>query len=89
MALTVLVVGGYGVFGGRLVRLLRREPGIRVLIAGRSLDDAKRFCRHHGGEPLRFDRHGDLAAQLAAARPDVVVDAAGPFQAYGDDPCRA
>ena len=88
MALTVLVVGGYGVFGGRLVRLLRREPGIRVLIAGRSLDDAKRFCRHHGGEPLRFDRHGDLAAQLAAARPDVVVDAAGPFQAYGDDPYR-
>lgn len=88
MALTVLVVGGYGVFGGRLVRLLRHESDIRVLVAGRSLGAARRFCRRHGGKPLRFDRQGDLAAQLSVLKPDVIVDAAGPFQAYGRDPYR-
>ncbi len=86
---TVLVVGGYGVFGGRLVRLLSLTPEVRVLVAGRSLRAAQRLCKACGsGEPLRFDRNGDLAAQLAAAQPDTVVDAAGPFQLYGTNPYR-
>src|SRR5262249_17970933 len=33
--------------------------------------------------PTAFDRTGDLRAQLAFHRPDIVVDASGPFQAYG------
>lgn len=88
MTLRVLIVGGYGVFGGRLARLLRMLPEVHVLVAGRSLAAAQRFCKRHGGEPLRFDRNGDLAAQLAAIQPDAVVDAAGPFQLYGRDPYR-
>ncbi|MES2885950.1 MAG: DUF4166 domain-containing protein [Pseudomonadota bacterium] len=88
MRYTVLIVGGYGVFGGRLARLLGMLPEVRVLVAGRSLAAAQRFCRRHGGEPLRFDRNGDLTAQLAASKPDAVVDAAGPFQLYGRDPYR-
>jgi hypothetical protein len=31
-----------------------------------------------------FDRDGDADAQLASLAPDLVVDASGPFQAYGD-----
>ena len=88
MAYTVLIIGGYGVFGGRLARLLGMLPEVRVLVAGRSLPAAQRFCKRHGGEPLRFDRNGDLAAQLAASKPDTVVDAAGPFQLYGREPYR-
>ena len=88
MRCRVLIVGGYGVFGGRLARLLGLLPEVRVLVAGRSLKAAQRFCRRHGGEPLCFDRNGDLAAQLAAIKPDTVVDAAGPFQLYGSDPYR-
>lgn len=84
----ILVVGGYGVFGSRLCRLLLRRPGSTVWVAGRSLAQAQRFCAEHGGEPCRFDRDADLRAQLAALAPDVVVDAAGPFQAYGADPYR-
>lgn len=85
----VLIVGGYGVFGGRLARLLLARGGLRVLVAGRSLEAARAFCAQHGGEALQLDRDGDLASVFARERPFVVVDAAGPFQAYGlGDPYR-
>lgn len=86
--LRVLIVGGYGVFGGRLAELLRGDEGIELLIAGRSLQLARAFCRRQGGIPARFDRDGPLLAQLRQLGPQVVVDAAGPFQHYGDDPYR-
>ena len=82
----VVILGGYGVFGGRLARLLLRD-GHEVWIAGRSRERAERFAAEHGGKPLEIDLRGDLAPILSPA-PDVVVDAAGPFQAYGDDPYR-
>lgn len=88
MTLRVLIVGGYGVFGGKLAQLLRKDVDIELLIAGRSLRKARVFCRKHGGIPVRFDRDGMLLAQLHALGPQVVVDAAGPFQHYGADPYR-
>lgn len=86
--LRVLIVGGYGVFGGRLAQLLRQDEDIELLIAGRSLHKARAFCRQHGGIPAHFDRDGPLLAQLRRLGPQVVVDAAGPFQQYGNDPYR-
>jgi hypothetical protein len=88
--LRVLVIGGTGSFGGRLVRLLAGEPGLTLLVASRSAAKAETACRSLGGsaEALAFDRDGDVAAQIAAAAPDIVVDAAGPFQAYGGAPYR-
>jgi hypothetical protein len=88
--LKVLIIGGYGVFGGRIVQLLEDEPQLRLFVGGRSLARADDFVRSRGTTaarltPLAFDRTGDGAAQLAAIRPDIVVDASGPFQAYGDD----
>lgn len=88
----VLVVGGYGVFGGRLARLLADESRLTLLLAGRSEARARAFCETLDSRstlvPWRFDRDGDLDAQLAAAAPDLVVDASGPFQAYGERPWR-
>jgi uncharacterized protein DUF4166/saccharopine dehydrogenase-like protein len=80
---TVLVIGGYGVFGGRLTRLLVQEKDLRVIVAGRSLDQAQRFCTVHGGEAAALDRDGAVERQIRELAPDIVVDAAGPFQSYG------
>jgi len=84
--LKVLVLGGYGEFGGRLSELLLRD-GHEVLIAGRSVSKARAFCERHGGVPVQLDSRRDLAL-LQTHRPEVVVDAAGPFQRYGADPYR-
>jgi hypothetical protein len=86
----VLVIGGYGVFGGRLIQLLEDEPRLNLLVAGRSAARAAVFVRSRGRTaaaltPIAFDRGTDAALPLAAIRPDIVVDASGPFQAYGDD----
>lgn len=90
--LRVLIVGGYGTFGGRLARLLADEPRLTLLIAGRSLRAASAFCSGLSATaelvPTRVDRQGDLGHQLPSLAPDVVVDASGPFQLYGDDPYR-
>ncbi len=86
-ALKVLLVGGYGVFGGRIVELLEAEPRLTLVVAGRSAAKAKAFCAGRTPKaqllPAAFDRDGDLEAQLASIGPDIVVDASGPFQAYG------
>ncbi|NYJ11141.1 glutamyl-tRNA reductase [Rhizobium leguminosarum] len=41
--LSLLIIGGYGTFGGRLARLLGDESRLRLLIAGRSLEKADDF----------------------------------------------
>lgn len=84
----LLILGGYGVFGGRLARLLADTPGLTILIAGRSIPKAHAFCYQMKGrsvfEAIGLDRDGDLTARFASLKPDLVVDASGPFQAYGD-----
>jgi uncharacterized protein YbjT (DUF2867 family) len=79
----ILILGGYGGFGGRLSRALAAD-GHLVLVAGRSRAKAKAFCaRLANTEPVAADRDGDLAAVLQTTRPDLVIDAAGPFQGSG------
>ncbi|GJE60372.1 SDR family oxidoreductase [Methylobacterium trifolii] len=84
----VLILGGYGVFGGRLAKLLRDVDGLELMIAGRDLARAQAFCATCHGRaqvrPLRLDRL-DIADGLRAESPDLVVDASGPFQDYGVD----
>ena len=86
----VLIAGGYGVFGGRLAQLLADEPRLVLVIAGRSKAKAEAFCAALAAKatlvPARFDRDGDVLAQIGALKPDLIADASGPFQAYGDDP---
>ena len=86
---TVLILGGYGVFGARLAAALAQDPGYRVILAGRSEARARAAAAGLRAEPMALDRDApDLAARLAALAPFAVVDAAGPFQAYGADPYR-
>jgi NAD(P)-dependent dehydrogenase (short-subunit alcohol dehydrogenase family) len=60
-------------------RLLAR--GHKVLVAGRNLDKGRAFCANlDGAEPIKADRSGDLGALFEKATPDLVIDAAGPFQ---------
>ncbi|TCP31383.1 SDR family oxidoreductase [Sphingomonas sp. BK235] len=74
------MLGGYGGFGGRLSRRLA-GAGHEVVVAGRRLSEARRFCDGVPGcRPLAADRNGDLTALFAAERPNLVIDAAGPFQ---------
>ena len=86
--LTILVIGGYGFFGSRIVELLEGEARLTLIVAGRSMERAAAFCSTRQQAKARlvpavFDRGGDLATPLSALRPDIVVDASGPFQAYG------
>lgn len=86
--LKVLIVGGYGTFGGRLCDLLADEPRLTLVVAGRSLARATAFCsRPSRAElvPAVADRNAGLAAAVASHDPDIVVDASGPWQAYGQD----
>ncbi len=82
----VLILGGYGVFGGRLAELLSNVAAIEILIAGRNFDRARSFCAGRKWQanvrPLQLDR-SELAQSLDVERPDLVVDASGPFQDYG------
>lgn len=85
--LKILLIGGYGVFGGRIVSLLEGDARLTLVVAGRSAEKAARFVRARGRtaatlEAAAFDRDGDVGAQLAAHRAQIVVDASGPFQAY-------
>src|SRR6516164_8111950 len=88
----VLILGGYGTFGGRLAQLLADADGLTLVIAGRSRAKAEAFCAQLRPAaamiPAAFDRDGDIEQQLRAIEPDIVVDATGPFQSYGDDPYR-
>jgi Domain of unknown function (DUF4166)/Saccharopine dehydrogenase NADP binding domain len=86
MTLKVLILGGYGTFGGRLAQLLKDEAALTLIIAGRSIEKARKFCDGLHGKatavPATFDRDGAVEAQFRALAPDVVVDASGPFQNY-------
>lgn len=85
----VLLLGGYGGFGARIARRLA-DAGHEVLVAGRSLEKAEHFCAGRPRLiPLRLDRDRDIAPALAAHRPAVLIDAAGPFQGLGYAVARA
>lgn len=78
-----MVIGGYGGFGARLSRRLA-AAGHAVLVAGRSAEKAAAFCAGlAGAEPVVADRAQGIGLVLARERPDLVIDAAGPFQASG------
>lgn len=79
----VLVIGGYGFFGGRIAERLARDGTFEVVVGGRSLAQSEAFCRARPDlrlSPVEVDRDGDLAARLRQIDPWLVIDAAGPFQ---------
>jgi hypothetical protein len=88
--LKILIIGGYGIFGGRIVELLEDEPRLTLFIGGRALAKAEKFVASRRQTaarlvPVAFSRDAALGKQLADIGADVVVDASGPFQDYGED----
>lgn len=80
---TVVVLGGYGNFGRRIVAALAHEADARVLVCGRDLQQATAVANETGGsaEARRLDVHApEFAAELRKLGAAVVVHTAGPFQ---------
>lgn len=81
-ALHVLLVGASGVFGSRLAGRLAVEPDVALTLAGRRQASLEPVRDAIGGGAVRcLDR--DLIEARDLAGYDLVIDAAGPFQASG------
>ena len=84
----VVVLGGYGLFGERIVRTLARDAGIQLVVTGRDVLKARRLCGElaASGAAARVSAAAldidaaSFADELAALAPHLVVHTAGPFQ---------
>lgn len=88
MTARVLIIGGYGNFGGFIARTLAREPDMEIIVAGRSLARAQEFCGTitDAGNPVMptaLDITTDIASALRRIAPDIVIHTSGPFQGQG------
>lgn len=88
MRKTVLVVGGTGVFGSRLIERLAESIECSVLVGCRSPARAQQLIDallvrypHAALHALQLQRESVTVQQLRATGACVVIDAAGPFQA--------
>lgn len=84
----ILILGGYGQFGGRITTTLAHDRDLHLLVAGRHLDAAERMVAGLRGDgasaalsAIALDVEAtDLAARIAALQPQLVIHTAGPFQ---------
>ena len=87
--LTILLIGGYGTFGQRIVTRLASEADLHIIIAGRNIAKANTLCETFNSEnitlsPLAFDRENPISPQVKQ-QPDIIIDASGPFQNYTNE----
>ncbi len=83
----MLVLGGYGHFGGRICRALAADANITLIVAGRRLESARAFV-HTLPAPARArcvcaaldHAPPQFASGLAALKPDLVIHTSGPYQ---------
>lgn len=83
----ILIIGGYGNFGRRLIRSLLANSSHSITIAGRSTQKAARFCQqlkqefNHNVNHTQLDvLSSKLHLTFKQHKPDIVVNASGPFQ---------
>lgn len=76
----VLVLGGTGVFGSRLCRLLHDDPKIALTVAARDPAEVARVAAEYGAAGWGVDWRHDLDATLGTGDFDALVHVAGPFQ---------
>ncbi|QUL38407.1 saccharopine dehydrogenase NADP-binding domain-containing protein [Erythrobacter sp. JK5] len=79
--LEVLILGASGVFGSRLAELASREAGIGLTLAARNRDRLERIADALAPRPRCVALDRDRLTALDLAGYDLVIDAAGPFQA--------
>jgi saccharopine dehydrogenase-like NADP-dependent oxidoreductase len=82
----VLVLGGYGLFGGRIVRALSQDADLHVIVAGRDRARAEAFIATIDAPQALMEisvidtQAADFAMRLRDLAPHLVIDTAGPFQ---------
>lgn len=76
----VTVLGGGGIFGGRVARALAATSGLRVRITSRDAARGRRSADEIGAEFLQLDLTASDALPRALDGAALVIDAAGPFQ---------
>lgn len=79
----VLILGGAGVFGSRLARILDQDARIEIVIAGRTLSRARDVAASLSGPAQKVAETvsaQDVGPALAKLQPDILVNCAGPFQ---------
>ena len=76
----VTVLGGYGIFGGRIAEALAHDQMCRVRVVGRSAKIGQNFAHRIGADfyPCSLDDRDALARAIDGSF--LVIHAAGPFQ---------
>ncbi|HET6880770.1 MAG TPA: saccharopine dehydrogenase NADP-binding domain-containing protein [Pirellulales bacterium] len=76
----VSVLGGYGIFGGRIAEALSRDDSCRVRVVGRNVKVGGNFAYRIGADfrPCTLDDRDSLRRALDGSF--AVIHAAGPFQ---------
>src|SRR5215470_5671269 len=85
MTKRVLLLGGYGNFGAFIARRLSREPGLTVIVAGRSEQKARALAGQLSGAWAQLDIFAGLDGHLKKLKPDILIHTSGPFQEQGYD----
>src|SRR6516165_2110278 len=83
MTKRVLLLGGYGNFGAFIARRLAREPGLTVIVAGRSEPKARALAGQLDADWAALDMFAGLDGHLEKLKPDILIHTSGPFQEQG------
>ena len=81
----VSVLGGYGIFGGRVAQALALDENCRVRVVGRHAKIGRNFAHRIGAEFREFKDVAGDALRQALEGSCLVIHAAGPFQGAGYD----
>ncbi|WP_444996976.1 saccharopine dehydrogenase family protein [Aliikangiella sp. IMCC44359] len=84
----IIILGGYGNFGKRVVKNLCQHLSIRLILAGRNIDKAENCCQtlsqetgHKNLIPLALDIDSQqFESTLVKLSPDILIHTSGPFQ---------
>ncbi len=77
---SVTLLGGTGVFGGRIAAGLAETPGIQVTLASRRPDRAAAFAEKIGAKRVVCDASDVGSVKAILEETDLLIHAAGPFQ---------
>ncbi len=80
MVRRVTVLGGYGIFGGRIAAALATHPGTMVRVVGRDPSAGADVARRIGGEFRACDLADAASLWRAIEGSQIVIHTAGPFQ---------
>ena len=89
MTSRVLIIGAYGNFGSFITKSLAKETNIQLILAGRSLQKAKKLATNINAdnpvESIALDITLNLESALKQIKPDLIIHTSGPFQSQGYD----